>query len=1064
MFKKSLNNCLILTYTFLLIGHVFADQGTGDSFGYMWTDSNDPPNIDFAWEDISNETNIFGDSINENLSGAIPLPFSFSFYGGTAKTEVYISANGWLSFTDPGGLAYPTNTSIPAGAGPDAMLAVYWDDLISSTGNGGGVYYKEEGTAPNRRFIVQWHMLNGTPDPDEIEFQVILYETSNLIKFQYNIVDTYFNGGDSATIGIKNNTFQGNQRSFDQSDIVSAGSAILFHNSSVSGISAGISPTSVQIGSYQSFTYTINNIVGPTGLGKLDRIAIGIPLSNIPAVTGVAINGNSVGIQNSSSKPTNPGIATWQYLNYTGVDSIIVQTSYFEIVNSITVTFLMGIPNTTIGSYQFGSSGDAELDADNPVIQTSPSVTLTSGPLNQISIRNGSGGSGTEVTDLSLTTDDTYIFYAAGYDAGGNFIGDQVTAEWTLAGTLDQPGNSGSSFTFNPLTAPTSGTISADVDGITGVTGNITVGVGILNQIRINSSAGPDGLELSSAALTAGQSLNLYASGYDADGNYRSAESVSWSSTGSLDPISASGTSYTFTPTTAPSSGTIIADNGTFTDATGAISVSAGVLSYIKIRSAAGGGGSEVGSITITTDDILMLYAAGYDVSDNFIGDQSTAEWTLAGTLDQPGGSGSSFTFNPHTAPTSGSISANVDGNDDATGNITVGVGILDHVRINSSAGSGGVEFGSTTLTSGQSLNLYASGYDADGNYRSAENVNWSSTGTLDPIATSGTSYTFTPTTAPSSGTIIADNGSFSDTTGTITVSEGTLSYIQIRSEAGGLGSQVGTVSMSADDILPLYAAGYDINNNYLGDVSATWVTTGSLDDISQTAASINFEPVFAPSSGTIIAQVGNGDISNATGTISVSLGALDHIQINDESGSGGVEIGNLSLSSGQLTDLYASGYDSDNNYISAITATWASTGTLDPVSALATSYEFTPVTAPTSGSITITDGVRTDTTGTITVSTGAFTKLIIRDQPGGLGAIVDTRSLTTDDSLVLYAASYDNSDNYLGDQSVSWLSTGNLDNVNATGSSYVFDPVTASTSGQIIAQSGTISDRPGSP
>jgi len=44
----------------------------------------------------------------------------------------------------------------------------------------------------------------------------------------------------------------------------------------------------------------------------------------------------------------------------------------------------------------------------------------------------------------------------------------------------------------------------------------------------------------------------------------------------------------------------------------------------------------------------------------------------------------------------------------------------------------------------------------------------------------------------------------------------------------------------------------------------------------------------------------------------------------------------------------------------------------------------------------------------------------------------------------------------------VTWLSTGDLDNVNAFGSSFIFDPVTAPTSGQIIAQSGSISDLTG--
>ena len=36
--------------------------------------------------------------------------------------------------------------------------------------------------------------------------------------------------------------------------------------------------------------------------------------------------------------------------------------------------------------------------------------------------------------------------------------------------------------------------------------------------------------------------------------------------------------------------------------------------SYLKIRDASGGGGVEVGDITMTTDESLTLYAAVYDV------------------------------------------------------------------------------------------------------------------------------------------------------------------------------------------------------------------------------------------------------------------------------------------------------------------------------------------------------------------------------------------------------------------------------------------------------------------
>jgi hypothetical protein len=1052
MHIKFKNNHLIFVFILIFLVTVYADQGGTDSYGYMWTDSNDPPNIEFAWEDISSEINIFGDSINEDLSGAIPLPFSFSFYGGTPRNQVYISSNGWLSFTYPsGGATYPNNTSIPSGSGPDAMLAVYWDDLVSSTGNNGGVYYKEEGTAPNRRFIVQWHMLNGTPDPDEIEFQVILYETSNLIKFQYNTIDPVFDGGVSATIGIKNNTSQGNQRSNDESGIVSDGTAILFHNSAVTGVSANLSPSSVQIGTFHTFNYTINNIIGPSGLGKLDRIAIGNPLSNIPVVTGVTINGTAVGIQNSSLKPETPGFATWEYVNYPGVDSIIVQTSYFEVINSIIITFMMSIPETTATSYQFGSSSDGILDLSAPVIRTNTSVTLTTGPLQHIVILDDSNGAGDVVNNVTITTDNEITLYAAGYDAGDNFIGDQATAVWTLTGTLDQPGGSGASFTFSPDTAPTSGSINATVGGIfSDATGNITVNVGVLHHIRINGTAGAGGVAVGNTTLTAGQSLNLYASGYDEDGNYRSAVNVTWSSTGTLDPVNASGTSYIFTPTTAPSSGTIVADNGTYSDATGTILVSAGTLSYIKIMPTTGGAGDEVGDVSLSADDALTLYAAGYDANDNYLGDV-TATWVSTGTLDDISLTGSSISFNPIIAPASGTIIADVNGESDATGLISVGVGSLHHIKINNSPGSMGVEIGELNLSPGQSINMYATGYDSDNNYVSAINATWGSTGNLDPVSASGTNYVFTPTTASSSGTITITDGIRTDATGTINVGTGAFTNLKILDQPGGAGLEVGDVEMTTDETLTMYAASYDDYDNYLGDQSVTWLSTGNLDAVSATGSSYIFDPVTAPTTGQIIAQ--SGDISRFTGIINVDFGVLHHILVT--SSPGGQAVGSETIISGDSRTFYASGYDEDNNYISQVSAEWSSTGTLDAVSATGPSFTFTPINAPASGTIVATSGTMVDPTGTITVEEGDISYIVIMDAPSGGGSIITSLGLTADESLTAYAASYDASSNYLGDISVIWSTTGTLDFIQTTGTSFTFNPITAPASGTITATSG---------
>ncbi len=142
---------------------------------------------------------------------------------------------------------------------------------------------------------------------------------------------------------------------------------------------------------------------------------------------------------------------------------------------------------------------------------------------------------------------------------------------------------------------------------------------------------------------------------------------------------------------------------------------------------------------------------------------------------------------------------------------------------------------------------------------------------TLDPVSGNSTSITFTPLTAPSSGTIIATGGGFSDPTGNIEVTSGTLTYLRLRTQANGNGVVYSDTAITADDTLILYAAGYDNNNNYLGDKVVDWYSTGSLDYVNANGTSYTFDPVTAPTSGKIGAT--NGTINAFTGTVSVAVG-----------------------------------------------------------------------------------------------------------------------------------------------------------------------------------------------
>jgi hypothetical protein len=504
---------------------------------------------------------------------------------------------------------------------------------------------------------------------------------------------------------------------------------------------------------------------------------------------------------------------------------------------------------------------------------------------------------------------------------------------------------------------------------------------------------------------------------------------VDWATTGTLDSQTATDTSFTFAPVTANRTGTITADAGSgITDATGTITVNAGALHHIVIRDTAGGVGSEVGTHTMTTDDLFTVYAAGYDADDNYIADQAV-DWATTGTLDGQTATGSSFAFAPTTANTSGMITADAGGGvTDATDTITVNLGALHHIVIRDAVDGGGVEVDGHTMMAGDTFTVYAAGYDADHNYIDNRAVTWMGTGVvLGRLApTSGISTTFTAGPA-GTGTIHADaGGSVTATTGTIWVNPGNLHHVVIRDTAGGGGSEVDTHTMTTDDSLTVYAAGYDAESNYISDQVVDWATTGTLDGQTATGSSFTFDPVTANTSGTITADAGGG-VTDATDTITVSLGALGHVVIRDAAGGAGAEVDTHMMVVYDTFSVWAAGYDADGNYIDDVTVTWTGsgvvTGRLSPTSGISTTFT-AGLAGPGAIHADAGSGI-TDETGVITVNPGDLHHIVIRDATRGGGNEVDTRTLSVGVSLSVWAAGYDAENNYIEDVSVTWSGTG---------------------------------------
>ncbi|NIR50780.1 hypothetical protein GWO43_28225, partial [candidate division KSB1 bacterium] len=543
---------------------------------------------------------------------------------------------------------------------------------------------------------------------------------------------------------------------------------------------------------------------------------------------------------------------------------------------------LSNTTNASSTTLDLNAVGSGSVTADDGLGHTDATgtITVTVGALDNIVVVEGESGNGVEMGGRSITTDQTLTVHAAGFDSDGNYRGDE-SVSWSVTGGIGSVSSGiGVSTTFDATTVG-SGTIDAShATAGTDATGTIDVSVGVLNFVRVNSGVSGETSEVTTNTLTTGEDFSVHASGYDADGNYRNDESVSWSVTGGIGTLSSnSGASTTLTATT-PGTGVIEADHASARDdATGTITVNSGSIASILIRNAPDNGGIEVGSVDMTADETLTLFAASYDAEGNYLGDVSVSWSASSGNLDpEINGTGSSFTFSPTTAPANGVIRAthSTAGSDD-TGTIDVSVGVLNFVRVNSGVSGETSEVTTNTLTTGEEFSVHASGYDADGNYRNDESVSWSVTGGIGTLSPgSGTTTTLTATT-PGTGVIQADHASaLDDATGSITVVLGNVDHVIIRDAPNNGGNEVADVNLTADDSITVYAAGYDGQNNFLGDVSVTWRSTGSLDPTGDViGSSFTFEPETAPASGQIVADHSSAT-DDSTGTVNVSPGLPD--------------------------------------------------------------------------------------------------------------------------------------------------------------------------------------------
>lgn len=146
-----------------------------------------------------------------------PLRFAEDVPG---SSEIYVADDGYILVKT----AHLSSSGLPRPLPTDTMsqdiIAPLWTNLQSILGS--GVFWEEQGIAPNRELVVEWRAVphSGTVCPGDVTFQVVFFENSSNVLFNY--ADVHFSGADdcdaghSASIGIQVHPTIGHRFSFEE--------------------------------------------------------------------------------------------------------------------------------------------------------------------------------------------------------------------------------------------------------------------------------------------------------------------------------------------------------------------------------------------------------------------------------------------------------------------------------------------------------------------------------------------------------------------------------------------------------------------------------------------------------------------------------------------------------------------------------------------------------------------------------------------------------------------------------------------------------------------------------
>ena len=175
---------------------------------------------------LTGGTNIgdLGAGSDATITNPISIGFNFVFDGVT-YSQFQISDNGFIhlgnnltgtGYGNAGGdVVIPNDFNNANTLRP--FIAPLWEDLAMAN-SGGKASYKVTGSAPNRTLTIEWTKVSWrfSTGTDQLSFQLILYETTNIIDFVYKVGAVAMGTLPTGSIGL-GGTGNGNYYSLNNS-------------------------------------------------------------------------------------------------------------------------------------------------------------------------------------------------------------------------------------------------------------------------------------------------------------------------------------------------------------------------------------------------------------------------------------------------------------------------------------------------------------------------------------------------------------------------------------------------------------------------------------------------------------------------------------------------------------------------------------------------------------------------------------------------------------------------------------------------------------------------------